>query len=194
MNTLALSWWDTNGAVVLLTGVVSVLSLSIGLLLRPLVETRIRRHERTERAYEAARELAADLSRVLPAFSGFGGKVLLGAARTWQEDLERRINLAKYFGPDEDLRKAAASVWLWFFKLKNYALSAEKMKDDDTPSHVQESMDRKSRTAYGEASYALDIFISELGGPDIPPRDAYPLLLKEDETDVSPMPVVDDIS
>lgn len=165
------SWWDTNGASVLLAGAISVTSLAVGFALQPIVQRRVRRQEQHEDWLQEARQVAADLSTFL--FDGITDE----SVEWWRNDLRRRTVLLAHFAPDSGVREAAEKLWNEIERLR---MSRRRMRGMPSGPH-KSRLEQRELEATGEANYQLDALVERLGGPAAPPRDSYFLPLRGED-------------
>jgi hypothetical protein len=113
---LGTSWWDSAGAVVLLTGIVTIGAGLLPLALRPWVENKIRRSQREEESLEdwqgEARALCVELEDQLARYqvgSLFSQPTIVTAA--WETGgLRRKTALVTTFGPTQQLKESGTAV------------------------------------------------------------------------------------
>jgi hypothetical protein len=172
------SWLDTTGAIALITGVVSIVSVTLGIFLRWLLDKWSAKTESAQAWRDRARNLAADLDALLAGGLSSGFMTIDSfredALKSWARRLRRETSMIARFAEEEPLRKAAADVRVRFEKLvgRTFVIA-------QNPNPTPEAQEQRER-AYGEAAYALDVLIERCGGPNAPPRDSYPLLLDSD--------------
>src|SRR5947207_2063773 len=100
------SWWDSPGAAIVLTGIVTVAAVAIPTVLRPWVEGRVHRQQHQEDAtdhwFDEARGLCIELEVLLEKcemgtlLASPGTSATLA---TWDHSLRRRTALVTRFGP-----------------------------------------------------------------------------------------------
>jgi hypothetical protein len=156
------SWWETTGGVVLVTGVISILSIVAGFVLRPWVERRLRREQRREERAGDAEAVAIDLQALL--VHGFQERARpedrARALHDWSESISRRLLTLVTFAPSNDTRKKAGKLWREFHRLSVWV---PRLVEHGVPvfgSKEALTFDED----YGEASFALVEFIESIGG------------------------------
>lgn len=175
------SWWDSSGAVVLLTGLVSTITFWIGFVARPRTEARIRRE--AQREAEAAewikfgRDLTADLEYMLEETLSRHAIERDGSAPAraeWNEGFRRRVTLLSQFAHDPQIKAAAKQTRLRYVMVIRTAFAHENFPKTD-PKY--EEIVRRFERRWGEAHYALMGLIEMLGGEARRPREEvdYPL-------------------
>jgi hypothetical protein len=182
------SWWNTTGATILITGVVSIVSLMAGSLLRPWVERRVTRQRGREEMIQSAKELAMDLTALL--MRGFGGggppDLRAKALADWRETIGRRaLSIATFIQP-EATRNRARRVWLEFERVA-VQIGLIEVRGQAPLFGTEEGLTFDEDVS--EAAFALEQFIESIGGPKAKTRDQFPLILRDDDSE-PPEPII----
>lgn len=186
MTLAASDWWDSTGALVLLTGTVTICATAIPLALRPWSENRIRRAERQEdrldRWDENARALSVELETMLEKYvvsSLFDQTTLV--MMPWEAGgLRTRAALILRFAPTATLRKLGVHLFHDIDLLHHRAFRLVMLRRDhpDDP-RLTKAVEGYGET-HGEAVLTLAGFAEAIGGPTAPGREAFALPLKTD--------------
>jgi hypothetical protein len=177
------SWLDTSGAVIMLTGLVTVSATAIPLALRPWMENRIREANRREEAEQGwlndAQVLSVELESLLEKYgvgSLFDQPSLVTAP--WNGGMRTRAALVLKFSPDEGRRRIGVELLTAVDLMHNRAMSLLQLRQRGNEATVARATENYEEF-HGEAVHALFRFAEALGGPESPPREGFTLPLKQ---------------
>ncbi len=164
---LAASWWNSTGAVVVLTGAVAVGTQIASNFLRPWLERGRESRARLADWRDSVKELCIDGEEQLKrmdreTFIGSPGASV--ALSTWDHGMRRTTRLLARFAPD-DLRPLGDAVLTTMETLHVRALDLVFLKRDSQDSDAIASAESAYDAAHTEATKALDRFERSIGGP-----------------------------